>query len=62
VLEGKEYSVIGPGFEMSSPSGVIRSRAPYLGEHTRQILSEAGLRDAQIEALIGDKAVIQATP
>jgi crotonobetainyl-CoA:carnitine CoA-transferase CaiB-like acyl-CoA transferase len=31
--------------------------APRLGQHSREVLREAGLGDAEIEALVANKAV-----
>ena len=31
----------------------MRRAAPLLGEHTREVLAEAGIPDADIEALAG---------
>lgn len=39
-----------------SPAGIHRM-APRLGEHSREVLREAGLSDAEIEALVANKAV-----
>ena len=40
----------------ASPAGIHRA-APRLGEHTREVLREAGLSDTEIEALVANKAV-----
>jgi crotonobetainyl-CoA:carnitine CoA-transferase CaiB-like acyl-CoA transferase len=40
--------------------GAIVSPAPRLGEHTREILAEAGYDAARIEALVASKAVVAA--
>lgn len=39
-----------------SPAGIHRM-APRLGEHSREVLREAGLSDAEIETLVANKAV-----
>jgi crotonobetainyl-CoA:carnitine CoA-transferase CaiB-like acyl-CoA transferase len=39
-----------------SPAGIHRM-APRLGEHSREVLREAGLSDAEIESLVASKAV-----
>jgi crotonobetainyl-CoA:carnitine CoA-transferase CaiB-like acyl-CoA transferase len=39
-----------------SPAGIHRM-PPRLGEHSREVLREAGLNDAEIEALVANKAV-----
>ena len=41
----------------ATPGGITRG-APLLGEHTREVLAEYGYGDDEIEALIGDGAVI----
>jgi len=42
---------IAPAFSASPPS--VRRLWPALGEHTREVLREAGLADAEIEAIAG---------
>jgi crotonobetainyl-CoA:carnitine CoA-transferase CaiB-like acyl-CoA transferase len=37
---------------MSQTPGTIRSPAPRLGQHTRQILAEAGLSPGEIDAAL----------
>ncbi|MGE3142756.1 MAG: CaiB/BaiF CoA transferase family protein [Hyphomonadaceae bacterium] len=44
--------VAGVPIKMTETPGAVRRRAPYLGEHTRLRLSEAGLSDQEIDALI----------
>lgn len=41
-----------------SPAETLRRHPPDLGEHSREVLSEAGLGDAEIDALIGMGAVV----
>jgi crotonobetainyl-CoA:carnitine CoA-transferase CaiB-like acyl-CoA transferase len=43
----------------ATPGGVTRT-APLLGEHTRQVLGEAGFEREQIERLVEEGAVIAA--
>jgi crotonobetainyl-CoA:carnitine CoA-transferase CaiB-like acyl-CoA transferase len=38
---------------------VVRLPPPHLGEHTREILAEAGLDSSEIDALINDKVAVQ---
>jgi len=40
----------------SESPGMVRSMAPNLGEHTREILAEAGLSDAEITAIAAPSA------
>jgi crotonobetainyl-CoA:carnitine CoA-transferase CaiB-like acyl-CoA transferase len=51
-----------PGIPMtfSKTPGAIGDAAPRLGEHTREILAEAGYAAAHIEALVTSKAVVAA--
>jgi crotonobetainyl-CoA:carnitine CoA-transferase CaiB-like acyl-CoA transferase len=50
---------LGPPVKLSATPANLRRPAPLLGEHTREVLSEAGYVEAEIEALIaaGDVAV-----
>lgn len=53
-----------PGFPIrfsKTPSTVERG-APVVGQHSREILAEAGLSDTQIEALLASGAVVETTP
>ncbi len=43
----------------ATPGGITRG-APLLGEHTREVLAEYGYSEAEVEALIGDGAVVAA--
>ena len=52
---GKYLSVGNPIKLSDSPSEVRRS--PLLGEHTREVLAELGLGDAEIAALQADKVI-----
>ncbi|WP_426177821.1 CaiB/BaiF CoA transferase family protein [Massilia sp. TWR1-2-2] len=49
--DGLEVDVPGVMPKLSGNPGAIRQRAPVLGEHTEQVLSNAGLSAAQIAAL-----------
>ncbi|MGD9713430.1 MAG: CaiB/BaiF CoA transferase family protein [Thermomicrobiales bacterium] len=42
--------VVKQPIQFDGSSGVVRIRAPQLGEHTREIMSELGVSDADIEA------------
>ena len=50
--------VSGPPFHMTDFGNGAGFRAPRLGEHTRQVLGEAGYDDARIEALIAAGVVV----
>jgi len=53
-----------PGFPIrfsKTPSRVERG-APVVGQHSREILAEAGVSEAQIEALIASGAVVETAP
>ncbi|MET0856095.1 MAG: CaiB/BaiF CoA-transferase family protein [Telluria sp.] len=49
--DGLEVEVPGVMPKLSGNPGAIRQRAPVLGEHTEQVLSDAGLSAAEIAAL-----------
>jgi crotonobetainyl-CoA:carnitine CoA-transferase CaiB-like acyl-CoA transferase len=53
--EGRIRSMAVPS-EWSESQPEYRRHAPRLGEHTREVLGEAGLSQAQIDALIGSGA------
>jgi formyl-CoA transferase len=48
-----------PATKFAETPASVRSPAPRLGEHTREILRETGLADAEIETLIASKVAIQ---
>jgi formyl-CoA transferase len=50
-VDGLEVDVPGVMPKLSGNPGAIRNRAPGLGEHTEQILADAGLSTAEIAAL-----------
>lgn len=54
--EGKLLQARPPARFSKSPASV-RRLAPRLGEHTREVLAEAGYAEAEIEALLAAKAV-----
>ncbi|MBD8561809.1 CoA transferase [Pseudomonas fluorescens] len=57
--EGKIHEMAIPSkWSRSQPS--IRRHAPQLGEHSREVLSEAGLSDAEVDALVFSRASVQA--
>lgn len=50
--------VAGTPIHLSATPGGVKFRAPYLGEHTREILSEVGYSDADIRAMRDRGAVL----
>jgi crotonobetainyl-CoA:carnitine CoA-transferase CaiB-like acyl-CoA transferase len=44
---------LGVPIKLSRTPGSVRRPAPLLGQHTREVLREAGFRDAEIDALVG---------
>ncbi|TMH06679.1 MAG: CoA transferase [Betaproteobacteria bacterium] len=50
---------IGCPMKFSDTPAQIRRPAPLFGEHTREVLTEAGLHDAEIDALLESGAAIQ---
>ena len=46
-------------FTSSAYDFTLRRGAPGLGEHTREVLAEAGIAATEIDALIVAKAVVQ---
>ncbi|GAA3216064.1 CoA transferase [Microbacterium terregens] len=50
---GRTSRVTGPVAKLTRTPGQVRHRAPLLGEHTAEILTEAGYDDAQQDALVG---------
>jgi crotonobetainyl-CoA:carnitine CoA-transferase CaiB-like acyl-CoA transferase len=51
---------LGMPAKMSGTPATIRRPAPLLGQHSREILSEAGYDDAAISRLLADKVVLEA--
>ena len=61
VTHPTEGELLTPGFPVdfgASPVDVTRRHAPRLGEHTREVLDEAGLDVADIEALVASGAAL----
>lgn len=54
--EGKIRQARPPARFSETPAGIFRM-PPRLGEHTRELLREAGYTDAEVEALVAGKAV-----
>lgn len=51
--------LVGAGFELDGRGGRIAAGAPWLGEHTVEVLREAGFDAGRIEALLADGIVRQ---
>ena len=51
---------IGVPVKLSNTPGGIRRRAPALGEHSQEVLGQAGYSDPEIEALIEEGVVVAA--
>jgi crotonobetainyl-CoA:carnitine CoA-transferase CaiB-like acyl-CoA transferase len=50
-----------PPFKLSPAAFVVTRDAPKHGEHTRDVLREAGYDDAAIDALLASRAVAAAS-
>jgi crotonobetainyl-CoA:carnitine CoA-transferase CaiB-like acyl-CoA transferase len=50
--------VVGPAANMSRTATAVQRASPALGEHTREILDEAGFDQEEIERLIGSGAAV----
>jgi succinyl-CoA:mesaconate CoA transferase len=59
---GERVSLAGTPIKLSETPGGVRHRAPFLGEHTREVLAEAGLCEDAIEELIDEGAVSADSP
>ncbi|MDA1061476.1 MAG: CoA transferase [Chloroflexi bacterium] len=51
-------SVMGPVLEMSVTPTAARRASPPLARHTREVLSDAGWSEQEVEALIGSGVVV----
>src|SRR5579872_2090732 len=51
--DGGSFKVVNLPFRMSGAKVAAGARAPALGEHTREVLGEAGFSESQIEGVIG---------
>ena len=58
--EGETLEV-GPPARFSRSPAAVRRPAPLLGEHTVEVLGEAGLDPAEIDALLRDGAAVQSS-
>ncbi len=55
---GGTFRAINPPFRFSEGRAELGARAAALGEHTRQVLRDAGYTDAQVDAFYAEKAVV----
>ena len=62
MLGRAELTSVATGYVASADGPAARTFAPRLGEHTRQILAEHGLPEAEIEALHAAGVVRSPTP
>ncbi len=53
----KKLTIAGVPIKMSETPGSVRTRAPMLGEHTREVLLAAGMTAAQVDQLTASGAV-----
>jgi crotonobetainyl-CoA:carnitine CoA-transferase CaiB-like acyl-CoA transferase len=53
----KKLTIAGVPIKMSETPGSVRTRAPLLGEHTREVLLSAGMTAAQVDQLTASGAV-----
>ena len=57
-----EMRTIGPPTKFSGLDFTVRGPAPWLGQHTAEVLRETGLTDDEIQALFTDEVVFDAHP
>ena len=63
MVETIDHPAIGPlklpgiPFKFSDTPASVRRAPPLLGEHTREILADLGMKDAEIDALKQDSVI-----
>jgi len=57
----KKLTIAGVPIKMSETPGSVRTRAPLLGEHTREVLLGVGLSEVQVDQLADIGAIRCAT-
>ncbi len=53
-----EVETVGLPIKFSDTPGKVRTGAPFYGQHSREVLLEAGFSDEELDALMADGAVI----
>lgn len=59
---GETVTLAGTPIKFSGFEGGIRTRAPFLGEHSRAVLDEYGFEEATIDDLFGSGTVLDESP
>jgi crotonobetainyl-CoA:carnitine CoA-transferase CaiB-like acyl-CoA transferase len=54
---GREVSLAGSPIKLSATPSGVHHRAPFLGEHSREVLAEYGVDDDRVEELVGEGVV-----
>ncbi|MEF8841969.1 MAG: CoA transferase [Haloarculaceae archaeon] len=54
---GEEVSLAGAPIKLSETPSGVHHRAPFLGEHSREVLAEWGVAEERIEELVADDVV-----
>jgi len=54
---GEEVSLAGAPIKLSETPSGVHHRAPFLGEHSREVLAEYGLDDERVEELVAEDVV-----
>jgi CoA:oxalate CoA-transferase len=58
---GAEFRVTGTPIKLAATPGAVRGAAPYLGEHTKEALSELlNLNGSEVERLAASGVIVQA--
>jgi len=59
---GQTVTLVGTPIKFSEFEGGIKTRAPFLGEHSRSVLSEYGLDERTVDELIASETVLDKSP
>lgn len=57
-----EAGALGPPVKFSGTPGGVRGPAPLLGQHTREVLAEAGYGDAEIDGMLARGEAVETRP